>query len=365
MDLVYSTVWETVKKTNRRVRDVCGKVTVDWSSRNLIAFTTGYKKIQDPNGKSNKQHISNAIHIVDPDSPWDTFSSGSKLLSIDLGGQCNVWTMKDYLINDWQCETVANVGEGERLVSVSWIDNGIKVLYCPTDEQHSAKNKQPFEEQFKSSSNKPPYTEFGGKAQDGWVSVTETGLVCVTTTKPEVKTTRQSLSAARHHIAVADLAYTNPTEYTVCDIQFLSKNSGEIVLVCTSGPFGTYIKRWDMRKEKVEKFQKVTFRTHSGVQPTIFVSLGRNAEVLGIMKEMLVLIRLWDKKDSLALLFKIITKMWIHCKQPSEGQEFEDRLAAEASPLLPNQLFILNMKAPNLNRVIRLIACKGLIYSYH
>lgn len=35
---------------------------------------------------------------------------------------------KDNLVNDWQCETTANVGEGERLVAVSWIDNGIKVI---------------------------------------------------------------------------------------------------------------------------------------------------------------------------------------------------------------------------------------------
>lgn len=36
--------------------------------------------------------------------------------------------LKDNLVNDWQCETTANVGEGERLVAVSWIDNGIKVI---------------------------------------------------------------------------------------------------------------------------------------------------------------------------------------------------------------------------------------------
>jgi hypothetical protein len=40
----------------------------------------------------------------------------------------NFQSLKDNLINDWQCETTANVGEGEQLVSVSWIDNGIKVI---------------------------------------------------------------------------------------------------------------------------------------------------------------------------------------------------------------------------------------------
>ncbi|XP_031553679.1 mediator of RNA polymerase II transcription subunit 16-like isoform X2 [Actinia tenebrosa] len=714
MDLLYSTVWETAKKSQR---DACGKVTVSWSHRNLIAFTSGYKKIQDNN---DKKCLYNALHILDPDTPWDVCSfdshhkeliqkivwdsTGARLLSVDLQGQCNVWTMKDNLVNDWQCKATANVGEGERLVAVSWIDNGIKVMFSPSSSDDHA-SKRSFEEQFKSSSNKPPYTEFGGKAQDGWVAVTESGLFCVTTLKPDVKIARKNLSSIRRRVAFADLAYTSQgkvivaandgekstsvqfyrmqiksqnntcqietfslpclfphsrselqeiSEYTVSEIQFLSKNSGEIVLVCTVGLFGTCIKKWVMRKERIEKFQKrwscltshmdsaqlisltlprlpVTVdvsqtlmfpvlaiaasydddrielinshtlsrmsshqsqakgiqsveppskkaKTHQltqtqgtmccmsfspcscclvgvsctgdlsvfKIQPTegtppnrfkrnlvdlmeyclvagwewwdimvaahlgapadmaesvlkllledfnqvqllqqyiphmlihklmavkaslyrcmkdgsgqamdcyasqflysvtmLFrslptctqntmeqltkvctarttdvdidkvilsldskeytveagiltavhpliqwitdlamfviaafttrhtkdsvpgVSLGHNPEVLGLLKEMLVLIKIWgqtmssivpsitpsaDKKDSLALLFKIITKMWLHSKQPGEGQEIEDRLAVEASPLLPNQLFVVNMKAPNLNR---------------
>lgn len=51
-----------------------------------------------------------------------------------------------------------------------------QVMFSPSSAEDHTK-KRSFEEQFKSSGNKPPYTEFGGKAQDGWVAVTESGLV--------------------------------------------------------------------------------------------------------------------------------------------------------------------------------------------
>ena len=31
------------------------------------------------------------------------------------------------MVNDWECVLTVDVGEGERLVALSWIDTGIKV----------------------------------------------------------------------------------------------------------------------------------------------------------------------------------------------------------------------------------------------
>ena len=31
------------------------------------------------------------------------------------------------MVNDWECVCTVDVGEGERLVAISWIDTGIKV----------------------------------------------------------------------------------------------------------------------------------------------------------------------------------------------------------------------------------------------
>ena len=37
--------------------------------------------------------------------------------------------MQNHMVNDWECVCTVDMAEGERLVAVSWIDTGIKVLY--------------------------------------------------------------------------------------------------------------------------------------------------------------------------------------------------------------------------------------------
>lgn len=332
MDLIYNVVWSTTKPIKR---NLCGKVLVAWSCRNLIAFSTGYRKLNPSEGQNSspttdqnsRSLISNAINILDPDSPWNVccFNSGhkeliqsltwdgtgSRLLSTDLVGICKLWTMKDHMVNDWECICTVDVGEGERLVAISWIDTGIKNLFTlhGDDPQHSVIPKK-LGERFKTNKSKHPLVEIEGmRAKDGWVAISETGLICVTTIKPEVQITRKCLATVRARVAVADLAFTNMgkvivvandgescsavqfyrvslsgipdgcqilsdplpclfphshteqdfAEYHVNNLQFMSKNSGEAILVCTTGKNGSCIKRWEMKKGKVqvhERFQQ-------------------------------------------------------------------------------------------------------------
>ena len=37
------------------------------------------------------------------------------------------------MVNDWECIRTIDVGEGERLVAISWIDTGIKVHVTHAD----------------------------------------------------------------------------------------------------------------------------------------------------------------------------------------------------------------------------------------
>lgn len=332
MDLIYNVVWSTTKPLKS---NLCGKVVVAWSCRNLVAFSTGYRKLDNLDGQSSssindensRSPVCNAINILDPDSPWDVccFSSGhkeliqsltwdgtgSRLLSSDLVGICKLWAMKDHMINDWECISTVDVGEGERLVAISWIDTGIKNLFTLTadDAQLSVIPKN-LRERYKTNKSKPPLVEIGGmRAKDGWVAISETGLVCVTTLKPEVRITRKCLAQVRARVAVADLAFTTMgkviavandgeirsavqfyrislpggpdgcqilsdrlpclfphshtekdfSEYFVSNLQFVSKNSGEAILVCTTGKNGSCIKRWEMKKGKIqvhERFQQ-------------------------------------------------------------------------------------------------------------
>lgn len=338
MDLIYNVVWSTAKPIKS---NLCGKVVVAWSCRNLIAFSTGYRKLHsgegsNPSGvneQSKRSQITNGINILDPDSPWDvcSFSSGheeliqtltwdgtgSRLLSTDLVGVCKLWVMKDHMVNDWECVCTVDMGEGEKLVAISWIDTGIKNLFSLSEDQqisqqHPVMHKN-LSERFKTNRSKPPLVEIGGmRAKDGWVAISETGLICVTTIKPEVQITRKCLAQVRTRVAVADLAFSSKgkvivvandgelcsavqfyrvslsggpddcqitsdplpclfphshselddyAEYHVNNIQFLSRHSGEALIVCTTGPFGSCIKRWEMKKEIIqlhERFKQET-----------------------------------------------------------------------------------------------------------
>jgi len=122
-------------------------------------------------------------------------------------------------------------------------------------------------------------------------------------------------------------------------------------------------------------FVVVAFTSHHNKETAPGVSLIRDTSTLGTLREMLVLIRLWgqttpgvlpsitpsaDKNESLALLFKVFTKIWLLSRQAS-SDESEDRLAAEAAPLIPNSLFLPNMQIPNLNRGVSGKAVSGQI----
>lgn len=342
MDLIYNVVWSTEKPLKS---NLCGKVVVAWSCRNLVAFSTGYRKLNANEGsnasstteQNKRSRITNGIHVLDPDSPWDICSfssghkeiiqsltwdgSGSRLLSTDLVGVCKLWSMKDHMVNDWECVCTVDVGEGERLVAISWIDTGIKNLFSlfGDDPQFSAIPKK-LGDRFKTNQSKPPLVEIGGmRAKDGWVAISETGLICVTTIKPEVQIRRKCLAQVRARVAVADLAFTNKgkvivvandgelcsavqfyrvslsggpdgcqivsdplpclfphshseqdfAEYRVNNIQFLSKNSGEALLVCTTGKSGSCIKRWEMKKGEKQIHERFQQKTPGHLHPSM------------------------------------------------------------------------------------------------
>lgn len=345
MDLIYNVLWSTEKPLKS---NLCGKVVAAWSCRNLIAFSTGYRKLTcstteasnacSSNDQNSRSQITNGIHIFDPDTPWDvcSFSSGhkeliqsltwdgtgSRLLSADLVGVCKLWVMKDHMVNDWECVCTVDVGEGERLVALSWIDTGVKNLFSlfGDDSHFTAPVPKKLSDRFITNKSKPPLVEIGGmRARDGWVAISETGLICVTTTKPEVQITRKCLAQVRARVAVADLAFTNKgkvivvandgelcsavqfyrfslsggpdgcqitsdplpclfphshseqdfAEYRVSNIQFLSKNSGEGVLVCTFGKSGSCVKRWEMKKSEKQIHERFQQKTAGHLHPSM------------------------------------------------------------------------------------------------
>jgi len=63
-----------------------------------------------------------AITVLEWDLP------GQKLLICDAIGVVQVWTFRDYLLNDWVCLGTANF-TGEHLLAAAFFHHGKKVLH--------------------------------------------------------------------------------------------------------------------------------------------------------------------------------------------------------------------------------------------
>lgn len=53
-------------------------------------------------------------------------ATGSRLLSADADGHIKCWSMTDHLANSWE-NTVGSVVEGDPVVALSWLHNGVKL----------------------------------------------------------------------------------------------------------------------------------------------------------------------------------------------------------------------------------------------
>lgn len=72
-------------------------------------------------------------------TPWslrDAVVVGSRLLSADADGHIKCWSMTDHLANSWE-NTVGSMVEGDPVVALSWLHNGVKLALhvekvCPS-----------------------------------------------------------------------------------------------------------------------------------------------------------------------------------------------------------------------------------------
>ncbi|XP_028351703.1 mediator of RNA polymerase II transcription subunit 16 [Physeter macrocephalus] len=147
MDLAYICEWEKWPKSTH-----CPSVPLacTWSCRNLIAFTTDLR--------SDDQDLTRMIHILDTEHPWDVHSvcsehseaitclewdqSGSRLLSADADGQIKCWSMADHLANSWE-SPVGSLVEGDPIVALSWLHNGVKLALHVEKGQHPCGQQRP------------------------------------------------------------------------------------------------------------------------------------------------------------------------------------------------------------------------------
>ncbi|XP_060557582.1 mediator of RNA polymerase II transcription subunit 16-like [Ruditapes philippinarum] len=138
------------------------------------------------------------LHIV-----WDT--TGSKLLLIDVDGECQVWAMKDHLLNEWHCIGSVN-NAGEEVLAVMWFHNGLQIIFDP-----DKRDKTQYIEKFvRNMRFTPSLTQFGGCFLEGWVVVSSSGLVTVGVHQSDgsIVTSSESLSRNHMRLTAADIANT-------------------------------------------------------------------------------------------------------------------------------------------------------------
>ncbi|XP_048353108.1 mediator of RNA polymerase II transcription subunit 16 isoform X2 [Sphaerodactylus townsendi] len=236
MDLAYVCEWEKRPKSNHcpSIALVCA-----WSCRNLIAFTTDLKNEEE-------KDLTHMIHMIDTEHPWDVYSinsghvetitclewdqSGSRLLSADADGQIKCWSMMDHLANSWE-STVGCSVEGDPIVALSWLHNGVKLALHV--EKSGASN---FGEKFSRVKFSPSLTLFGGKPMEGWIAVTISGLVTVSLLKPngQVLTSTESLCRLRCRVALADIAFTGGGNIVVATSDGSNASPVQFYKVCVS-----------------------------------------------------------------------------------------------------------------------------------
>ncbi|RDD40317.1 Mediator of RNA polymerase II transcription subunit 16 [Trichoplax sp. H2] len=191
-----------------------------WSNRNLLAFSASSKsKLED--SINSDLPASFSIHLVNLEEPWRNHSfvsehvseiiqlawdsHGTRLLSADSNGIIKTWQMQDNFINQWKCTSSNDLGEGEHVRAVRWLDTSAKEHYIDS----KCKDKESFFEKFPYAVKKTPFVRYGGRPTQAWIAITATGMIYVTVLDP---VTRGKLrldlpSGYRLCISSADVTY--------------------------------------------------------------------------------------------------------------------------------------------------------------
>lgn len=201
------------KNLNRILNKKClSKV----SNLNLLAFTSN----TDIKSK-NSEYSYNNVYIIDlnlPNEPhliknhscritaleWN--HTGQKLIIGDVDGCIEIWSRKDYLINQWQLINKQICFEGESVISICWYKNTInkKINLNKYDQQHI-----PYNEKFNTPKFESTVLQFGKKAAEGFVCISNSGIIWSTcfSTDGSVLTCRQILGEIQSRIQLVDINY--------------------------------------------------------------------------------------------------------------------------------------------------------------
>ncbi|XP_046480367.1 mediator of RNA polymerase II transcription subunit 16 isoform X1 [Neodiprion pinetum] len=223
MDLIYAVDRKNVKSSLGTERFCDGHSLCSLSSRNVAAFTTT-TELDDFNGRTWGSHV----YICDLNMPWHSHKvlsnktnitalewdlPGDKLVIADESGSIQLWTFKDHILNDWMLIGSACF-PGEHVLSAAWFHNGKKIGLVA-----EKKDSIYYNDKFNHLRFAPSVRQFGGRAAEGVLVVSTTGMVgavMISKDSPsQVCFATESLGSTRHRITAVDICYGKNGHYLV------------------------------------------------------------------------------------------------------------------------------------------------------
>ena len=185
-----------------------------WSTRNLVAFTTGFVETSEDDPTSSRI----IVHIICPENPWEVYHldtglrepvehivwerTSTKLLIIDVCGFCKVFEMKNNLMNSWKCSQHVNLQN--RIVCLAMLDQEARYLYEIKPGQLN------FFEKFPRKFSEPPLSDIAGLSKNGFIAITEMGVAQVVLFEkdtPKGKVHKAKLFTNRSRVLLGDIRF--------------------------------------------------------------------------------------------------------------------------------------------------------------
>ena len=197
------------------------------SSKSLLAFTSSYCLNQ-----SRPQLISHHVYVADINAPYQPYliadseheftivewdPSGTKLLLCDVRGNVTIYNSKDYLVNDWK-PYVKQSFSAEQFTSACWYHSGIvSTISVANRNLKNSSNHLEYSDKIQQNKFGASVRLFGGKAAEGCLLLSRTGLVCCLTLLADggVDVVCESLGPLRSKIAIADISYCRDGSFIV------------------------------------------------------------------------------------------------------------------------------------------------------
>ena len=224
MDLLYTVNRNIISKSSLNQGSAYDKHSLCCiSSRNIAAFTSA-SELEDTSNKTLACHV----YVCDLNMPWHAYKistnkenitalkwdlSGEKLVITDSSGLVQLWTMKDYILNDWTL-IGSHCFPGEYILGVAWFHSGKR-----TSLVAEKKDSMQYNEKFSHLPYAPSVKQFGGRAAQGVFVVSHTGMlgtVLITHDKRSpISFATESIDRTRQNITAVDIGYAKNGQFLV------------------------------------------------------------------------------------------------------------------------------------------------------